>query len=40
MARNLMKAGHELYVYDIIAAPVEELVKRGATAVASPEGSR
>ena len=29
MARNLMKAGHELYVYDIIAAPVEELAKEG-----------
>ncbi len=37
MARNLMKAGHELYVYDIIAAPVEELVKEGATAVSSPK---
>ena len=37
MARNLMKAGHELYVYDIIAAPVEELAKEGATAVASPK---
>ena len=37
MARNLMKAGHELYVYDIIPAPVEELVKEGATGVASPK---
>ena len=37
MARNLMKAGHELYVYDIISAPVEELAKEGATAVGSPK---
>lgn len=36
MARNLMKAGHELYVYDILPAPVAELAAEGATAVASP----
>ena len=32
MARNLMKAGHELYVYDILPAPVAELAAEGATA--------
>jgi 2-hydroxy-3-oxopropionate reductase len=31
MARNLLKAGHELFVYDIVPAPVEELVATGAT---------
>ena len=30
MARNLMKAGHELFVYDITAQPVEALVADGA----------
>jgi 2-hydroxy-3-oxopropionate reductase len=32
MARNLIKAGHELVVYDIVAASVEELKKAGAAA--------
>lgn len=30
MSRNLLKAGHELFVYDIVPAPVEELVAAGA----------
>ena len=30
MSRNLLKAGHALVVYDIVAAPVEELVAAGA----------
>src|SRR5215475_11456260 len=30
MARNLIKAGHSLVVYDILPAPVAELVKDGA----------
>ena len=30
MARNLMKAGYELTVYDIVGEPVEELVTEGA----------
>ena len=30
MARNLMKAGYEVTVYDLFPAPVEELVKEGA----------
>ena len=30
MARNLLKAGHELFVYDIVPAPAEELVAAGA----------
>jgi 2-hydroxy-3-oxopropionate reductase len=37
MAKNLLKAGHELVVYDIVAAPVEELVKAGAKAGTSPK---
>lgn len=32
MAKNLMKAGYELLVYDRVEAAVEELVKAGATA--------
>lgn len=31
MAKNLMKAGYELYVYDLFPDPVAELVKEGAT---------
>jgi 2-hydroxy-3-oxopropionate reductase len=30
MSKNLLKAGHQLVVYDIAAAPVEELVAAGA----------
>jgi 2-hydroxy-3-oxopropionate reductase len=37
MAKNLLKAGHELVVYDILAAPVAELVKAGAKAGVSPK---
>ncbi len=35
MAKNLLKAGYELVVYDILAAPVEEVVAAGAKAGAS-----
>ena len=35
MARNLLKAGYELTVYDIVGEPVEELVIDGATRAAS-----
>jgi 2-hydroxy-3-oxopropionate reductase len=31
MAKNLMKAGYELYVYDLYQDPVSELEKEGAT---------
>jgi 2-hydroxy-3-oxopropionate reductase len=37
MAKNLLKAGYELVVYDIVAAPVEEVVKAGAQKGASPK---
>lgn len=30
MSRNLLKAGHQLVVYDVLPAPVEELVAAGA----------
>ena len=36
MAKNLLKAGHKLVVYDIQEAPVKELVQAGATAGESP----
>ena len=36
MARNLMAAGYELTVYDIVGEPVEELATEGASAAASP----
>ena len=39
MARNLMAAGYELTVYDIIGEPVEELATEGATAASSPAGA-
>jgi 2-hydroxy-3-oxopropionate reductase len=32
MSLNLLKAGHELFVYDIVPGPVEEVAKAGATA--------
>lgn len=35
MSRNLMKAGHKLVVYDVVAAPVEELAAEGAQKGAS-----
>ncbi|MGO9323196.1 MAG: 2-hydroxy-3-oxopropionate reductase [Terracidiphilus sp.] len=37
MAKNLLKAGHTLVVYDILDAPVQELVAAGATAGLSPK---
>jgi 2-hydroxy-3-oxopropionate reductase len=37
MAKNLLKAGYELVVYDIIAAPVKEVVTAGAKAGTSPK---
>ena len=39
MARNLMAAGYELTVYDIVGEPVEELATEGATAASSPAGA-
>ena len=36
MARNLLKAGHTLTVFDIVQANVEAMVKSGASAAASP----
>ncbi|MFZ5828104.1 MAG: 2-hydroxy-3-oxopropionate reductase [Bacillota bacterium] len=36
MAKNLMKAGHELLVYDIVPTAVEDVVAAGATAATSP----
>ena len=35
MARNLMNAGYELTVYDIVGEPVEELATEGANAASS-----
>lgn len=35
MAKNLIKAGHTLYVYDIVESAVKELVEAGATACES-----
>jgi 2-hydroxy-3-oxopropionate reductase len=37
MAKNLLKAGYELVVYDIIDAPVKEVVTTGAKAGTSPK---
>jgi 2-hydroxy-3-oxopropionate reductase len=37
MAKNLLKAGYSLVVYDVVAAAVAELVQAGATAGASPK---
>src|SRR5690348_5721681 len=37
MAKNLLNAGHTLLVYDILDAPVKELVQAGATAGTSPK---
>ena len=38
MARNLMKAGHPLTVYDIVAENMSGLVADGARAGTSPKG--
>jgi 2-hydroxy-3-oxopropionate reductase len=37
MAKNLLKAGHKLVVYDIVAPHVSELVEAGATTGSSPK---
>lgn len=37
MAKNLLKAGYDLVVYDISQAAVEEVVAAGATAAGSPK---
>lgn len=37
MAKNLLKAGHTLVVYDVVEAPLKELVEAGATAGTSPK---
>jgi 3-hydroxyisobutyrate dehydrogenase len=36
MARNLLKAGHQLVVYDVVKDAVEKIVAAGAAASASP----
>ena len=36
MLRNILKAGHELTVYDVRAEAMEALVQEGAHAAASP----
>ena len=36
MARNLLKAGHQLVVYDVVKDAVESIAAAGATASASP----
>ncbi len=38
MAKNLLKAGYQLIVYDVVAAPLAELVKAGASVGDSPKG--
>src|SRR5215831_21353395 len=35
MAKNLLKAGHDLVVYDVVAAPVEEVAAAGAAKASS-----
>lgn len=37
MARNLLKAGYPLILYDIRPEPVEELVRAGADQASSPK---
>ncbi|NLI61408.1 MAG: NAD(P)-binding domain-containing protein, partial [Clostridiales bacterium] len=37
MAKNLLKAGYSLVVYDIVNDPVKELVELGAEAGSSPK---
>ena len=36
MAKNLLKAGYELVVYDVVEAPLKEVVAAGAKAGTSP----
>ena len=36
MSRNILKAGHELTVYDVRPEPLETLAQEGANAAASP----
>ncbi|MCL2147365.1 MAG: 2-hydroxy-3-oxopropionate reductase [Synergistaceae bacterium] len=38
MAKNLLKAGKSLIVYDAVSAPIEELVASGAEKAGSPAG--
>ena len=35
MARNLIKAGHSLTVYDVVGSSIEEIATEGATAASS-----
>ncbi|WP_243681572.1 NAD(P)-binding domain-containing protein [Vulcanisaeta souniana] len=35
-ARNLLRRGYELYVYDIVKSKVEDFIKLGAKGVSSP----
>ena len=37
MALNLLKAGHELYVFDVVAAAVADMTAQGAKACQSPK---
>ncbi len=37
MALNLLKAGYELVVFDVVAAPMAEVVKAGASAGSAPK---
>ena len=37
MAKNLLKAGYELVVFDVIEAPLKEVVAAGAKAASSPK---
>lgn len=37
MSKNLLKAGHELVVYDIVPAPMQEVVAAGAKGAKSPK---
>jgi len=35
-ARNLLRRGYDLYVYDIVKSKVDDLVKLGAKGTSSP----
>jgi 2-hydroxy-3-oxopropionate reductase len=37
MAKNLLKAGHELVVFDVVEAPLKEVVAAGGKAATSPK---
>lgn len=37
MAKNLLKAGHDLVVFDVVEAPLKEVVAAGAKAATSPK---